>query len=49
MSSQADVDAATVANGAPALLGVLDRAARLAWCNRTWAEFRGPGGRPASG
>lgn len=41
MSSQADVDAATVAERAPALLGVVDREAQLTWCNRTWAEFAG--------
>jgi PAS domain S-box-containing protein len=44
MSSQADVDAAIVADGAPALLGVIDRAARLGWCNRTWSEFAGRDG-----
>ncbi len=41
MSSQAEVDAATVAEGAPALLAVIDHTGRLAWCNRKWSEFAG--------
>ncbi len=40
MSTQA-VDAASVADGAPALLGVIDQAAHLSWCNRRWTEFAG--------
>src|SRR3954454_7232731 len=44
MGSQAEVDAAAVAHGAPELLGVIDRDARLVWCNRRWYEFAGRDG-----